>query len=84
MSTGSEFERGALTEKVREHDRRLAAINGSIDRAEAAQTALTATVADLALKVEGIGVKVAMYAAIAAGVAGIAGSVVAAVIAGNL
>lgn len=79
-----EFERGALTEKVREHDRRLQAINGSINRAEATQRDLTATVADLALKVEGIGVKVAVYAGIAAGVAGVAGSVVAAVIAGNL
>ena len=34
--SAAEFERGQMHEKVREHDRRLDAINGSIDRAEEA------------------------------------------------
>lgn len=46
-----EFQRGRLTEKVAEHDRRLFAINGSIDRAEAAINGLREEVARIAVKV---------------------------------
>ncbi len=46
-----EFERGRIHEKVREHDRRLQAINGSIDRAEAAINKLSSEVAKISVKV---------------------------------
>lgn len=68
------FHAGRIQEKVSEHDRRLNAINGSIDRAEAA-------ISGLREDVKGIGVKVGVYAAIAAFVSGIVGSLATAVIA---
>lgn len=51
MSAPDDFERGRLHEKVQEHDRRLRAINGSIDRAEVAITDLRTEVAKLATRV---------------------------------
>lgn len=67
------FQAGTLQEKVREHDRRLNAINGSIDRAEAALSAVREDV-------RGLGVRVGVYAAVAAFVASAAGSIVTAVV----
>lgn len=67
------FERGRLHEKVLEHDRRLDAINGSIDRAEQAVSALREDV-------RGLSVRVGMYAAVAAFAASTAGSVVTGVV----
>jgi len=58
---------GQTREQVREHGRRLDAMNGSIDRAEQA-------ISGLREDVKGIGVKVGIYAAIAASVAAIVGS----------
>jgi hypothetical protein len=51
MNDVDEFERGRLHEKVREHDRRLLAINGSIDRAEAAINGLRTEVAKMTVRV---------------------------------
>lgn len=67
------FHAGRIQEKVAEHDRRLNAINGSIDRAEASVSALREDV-------RGLGVKVGVYAAVAAFVAGLAGSIVTAIV----
>lgn len=81
MSTFDDgYHAGKMSERVNEHDRRLNAINGSIDRSEQAQLQLTATVADLARKVEGIGSKVGVYASIGAFVASVIGSVVTGVV----
>lgn len=74
------YHAGQLRERVSEHDRRLNAINGSIEAAQRSDVELTATVAELARKVEGIGVRVGMYAAMAAFVASIAGSIVTGVV----
>lgn len=64
---------GALEERVTEHDRRLAAINGSIDRAEQA-------ISNLSTQVGNLGVRVGLYAALgaaaASAVVGIAASLV--------
>lgn len=70
----SDFEHGQQYEKIVEHDRRLDAINGTIDRAEEAISGLRQDVHQLALAVNGIGVKVGGYAALAAFVAAIVGS----------
>lgn len=67
------FHAGQMQERVAEHDRRLAAIIGSIDRAETAISALREDVGK-------IGVRVGIYAAMAAFVASIAGSIVTGVI----
>ena len=67
------FHAGRIEEKVSEHDRRLNAINGSIDRAEE-------TISLLREDVRGIGVKVGVYAGIAAFVAAIVGSAASGVI----
>lgn len=72
-SYGDDFERGRIHERVTEHGRRLDAINGSIDRAESAISGLRVDFGRLATRV-------GIYAAIAAGVAGIVGSIVAAFI----
>jgi hypothetical protein len=64
---------GQWREKVREHDRRLNAINGSIDRAEEAITGLREDV-------RGIGVKVGVYAGLAAFLASTVGSIVTGVV----
>ena len=69
----SEFERGRYAERVHEHGRRLDAINGSIDRTGQSLNELELTVAR-------IGRTVAIYAALAAGVMGIVGSVIGALI----
>lgn len=76
----TEFERGAQAEKIREHDRRLDAINGSIDRAEETVVALRKDIHQVALTVNGLGVKVGVYAGLAAFIASTAGSVVTGVI----
>jgi hypothetical protein len=69
MAVDDEYQRGRLTEKVAEHDRRLNAINGSIDRAEAAINGLREEVARITVKV-----------GIAAFIAGLVGSGITAVI----
>lgn len=71
----TEYERGKQAEKIAEHDRRLDAINGSIDRAEEAVVALRKDVHQVALTVNGIGAKVGVYAAFAAFSASLFGSV---------
>lgn len=71
----SEYERGKQAERIAEHDRRLNAINGSIDRAEEAVIALRQDIHSVALTVNGIGVKVGVYAGLAAFIASGVGSI---------
>jgi hypothetical protein len=51
MNEVDDFERGRLHEKVQEHDRRLQAINGSIDKAQAAITQLSTEVTKITVRV---------------------------------
>ena len=74
QTSQSEYQRGQQAEKIAEHDRRLDAINGSIDRAEETIVGMRGDIHQLALTVNGIGVKVGAYAGIAAFVAAIVGS----------
>ncbi len=52
-----EYWRGQTDSRIEEHDRRLDAINGSIDRSEAAVT-------NLKIAVEKVSTRVAIYAAV--------------------
>ena len=82
--TFTEYERGKQAERIAEHDRRLNAINGSIDRAEETIVGMRQDVHNLALTVNGIGVKVGVYAGLAAFIASGLGSIATGIIVYNL
>lgn len=67
------FDRGRMHEKVVEHDRRLNAINGSIDRAEQALSKVDK-------KIDVLTGKLRVWAAMAAFIAGVVSPVVSSLI----
>lgn len=66
-------QQGRIEERIAEHDRRLNAINGSIDRAELAINTLSQQVATL-------GVRVGLYAALGAAASSVVMGIVASLI----